>query len=211
MSNRGVKIGLLVLTLGLPVALYLFLQGFGKNQYDVPIFYQEGINIDYAICSESTAPHTLPEVSWKGNDGHQLTTSNIRGQLSIFSFLGGDCEHQGAVLEEMARVANNYRNDTRVGCLSIIIDSTYDATLWESARSSYNFETNHWTLLHNDDATGAFLTCGFNLPVSCEAVNQLVLVDGQLRIRGYYTANDRQEVDRLITEIEILLRNEEDV
>lgn len=41
-----------------------------------------------------------------------------------------------------------------------------------------------------------------------DTLNQYILVDSKARIRGYYNA-DREEVDRLIVELKILLENEE--
>lgn len=39
------------------------------------------------------------------------------------------------------------------------------------------------------------------------APNDLVLIDRERRIRGYYNSNNRDEVDRLLVEINIILKN----
>lgn len=48
---------------------------------------------------------------------------------------------------------------------------------------------------------------------NCQLINEelkdAVLIDGQRRIRGYYYGADREEIDRLAVETEILLDNEE--
>ena len=52
------------------------------------------------------------------------------------------------------------------------------------------------------------MSCGFNLSLDCSSTEQAVLVDQNAQIRGYYRVGDTEELDRLVTEITILLKQE---
>ena len=51
-------------------------------------------------------------------------------------------------------------------------------------------------------ATEKSMECSLLLPLLLD----LVLVDGKKRIRGQYNSNDRDDVDRLMTELDIILK-----
>lgn len=54
---------LLFLALLLPMLVYIFLKQFGRNRFDLPVFYEEGIGRELPGCPPNSAvPYTLPEV-----------------------------------------------------------------------------------------------------------------------------------------------------
>ena len=59
------KLLLLVLALFVPVVIYLFLQSFGENQYQLSILYQDEVP-QYAGCKEVSAPYRLPKAYYEG-------------------------------------------------------------------------------------------------------------------------------------------------
>lgn len=50
----------LFLLLALPAVLYLFLQGFGKNEYDLPMLYENGSEGNECV-PKSNAPYQIPD------------------------------------------------------------------------------------------------------------------------------------------------------
>ncbi len=209
MSGRVTKVALLVATLALPVGLYLFLRNFGENQYKVPIIYEDGITDPLDGCP-ATYDAQLSDFSFTDAAQAQGNFSEHTGRIYVFSFVQNGCDSQGKVLNEVARVANDYRDDLRVGVVSLQLDESYAAGSWLELRNTYGLRADNWDLWQVTDAP-SIVRCGFNLEIeNCEAAQQLVLLDGLLRIRGVYQAGDLEDVDRLITELEILLLNEED-
>ena len=50
---------ILFVALPLPVVVFLFLKFFGKNEFDVPVYWSDGINV--SGCKPQTAPYILPD------------------------------------------------------------------------------------------------------------------------------------------------------
>jgi hypothetical protein len=90
--------------------------------------------------------------------------------------------------------------------LSIIIFDDLSAegkTQWERVGESFPTDPIHnIQLKEKDEKARQWRSCIFFLK---EPFN-LVLVDNHRRIRGEYDVNDREDVDRLLTEITIILR-----
>ncbi len=208
MWGRVTKVALLIATLALPVVLYLFLRNFGENQYQVAIIYEEGITDPLEGCP-ATHDAQLSDFSFIDAEQAKGSFSEQTGRIYVFSFMQKGCDPQGKVLNEVARVANDFRDDLRVGVISMQVDTSHAVESWLELKSTYSLRSDNWNLWQVPDAP-SIVRCGFNLDIeNCEAAQQLVLLDGLLRIRGVYQAGDLEEVDRLITELEILLLNEE--
>lgn len=90
--------------------------------------------------------------------------------------------------------------------LSVIVMDDLSAegkTQWERVAESFPNDPIHYMQLKSNDVKAAsWRSCIFFLK---EPFN-LVLVDNHRRIRGEYDINDREDVDRLLTEITIILR-----
>ncbi|UII24154.1 hypothetical protein [Fulvivirga ligni] len=57
--NKVIKVAFLVITLAIPVGIFLFLKVFGNNKFDIPVYYQEaGTTTD---CGELGADYTIPD------------------------------------------------------------------------------------------------------------------------------------------------------
>jgi hypothetical protein len=148
---------LLSLALLLPVAVFLFLKFFGKNEFDVPAFYQEEKPVVTEDCSYSYAiPYLIP-------DSVMLRVKkDEKKSLYLVHFSSP---------ENLSRVVESYGRD---------IDVVADPRL-------------------NDSLTRK---CIFLMNAS----QDVILIDSQRRIRGYYTSKDREEIDRLLLELDILLK-----
>jgi hypothetical protein len=160
---RGKKIIFLFLALLLPVAIFLFLKIFGKNQFDVAPLYQDSISnvgncgIDYGT------PYFLPDSVMK----HFKTDSEA--SLFLLNFSASESVVK-RVLEEA--------DDTEV---KILLPSSFQV-----AFPDLNFLKNCILLLGSS--------------------HDIVLIDNQNRIRGYYKSSAREDIDRLLVEISIILK-----
>lgn len=50
---------ILFIALPLPILVFLFLKFFGKNEFDVPVYWANGINVPG--CKPYTKPYTIPD------------------------------------------------------------------------------------------------------------------------------------------------------
>lgn len=147
------KIVYLALAFILPISIFLFLKFFGKNEFDVPLYYQDKSSEIPAGCDAISVPY-------------QIDDSVVRRNVVKVIVLSSEADKQ--IIE---RINTAFKED------SIEIASV--------------------DKLSDQEKKCIFLT---------ESVEQFVLVDKLNRIRGYYNVNDRDESDRLILELKILLK-----
>ncbi len=69
-------------------------------------------------------------------------------------------------------------------------------------RTEKEFEKDPLTIITADTLIAQYRSCVFFL----KEPNDLILIDHSGLIRGQYVSNDREEVDRLITEVDIILK-----
>lgn len=198
------KTGVLALMLALPVLLWLFLKFFGQNQFDIPLYYPNGLD-SLTNCNNTTAPHQVSQLSLENLQGASIDERALSGQASIIYFLPDNCTDTCLlVLEELAKLQKVFEAQSSVQILTI--GSTDDPAALQSLSQRYRAQPEEWRFLIG--ATPVIKRCQFALPFPKMSTNQtLVLVDSSRRIRGYYAGTEPDEVDRLTVEIKILLSN----
>jgi hypothetical protein len=143
---------ILFVALPLPVLIFLFLKFFGKNEFDVKVYWSEGVNV--AGCAPQPAPYIVPDSA--------LTAWGWTGDKATLIIL-----NENGIRDNLARVADLFKDD--------------DYSTIKVA------EVPRCLLLAGDSS-------------------QVVMIDDQRRIRGYYTPTDRKQTDRLAVELRILLK-----
>ena len=151
---------LLFLALLLPVCIFLFLKGFGENQFNVPPLFTDQLPTGASTCPDTPSlPYHIPDSS--------LTALGlVQDSIAFIHFTTGQA------LPGLPRVKDVY------GSFPLKFLSA-DA--------------------HRERAT---MQCIYFLQEPFDAV----VVDKKGRIRGQYDMKDRDEVDRLITELAIIFK-----
>jgi protein SCO1/2 len=176
--QKVIKWLFLFLLIALPVSVYVFLQAFGDNKFTIPIYYEKGITDIVTGCDQTLGQHIVP--AFVENDS--ISTQYLNG-IVIYNI--GDVDKA----QELEK-SNNL----------LMLNEKLD--VWKHVV--------YEDLTNNKDELVKFANCGLILR-HIEVVHDyikndtLVLVDNQGRIRGYYGVLDRVEVDRLITEVNVLL------
>lgn len=175
---------LLFLALLLPIAVFVFLKFFGKNEFSVPVLFTENIE-QPAGCEAFT--YTLPYAI------HDSVTKQIQwsseDSISLFVFLDSVVNKQEIIIQ-LNRVFTEFRGEKfAVYGLS---DKESEKIKLDDSRFTLFVEPANKILKH----------CVFLL----EGDNNTVLLDSKRRIRGQYTITDREETDRLILEMKIMLK-----
>ena len=196
------KAALLVSLLALPVFIYIFLQLFGQNYYELPIYYQDGVSNPPINCQKShSTPLRVDLASLKDN-------ANIskQGKISIIAFMASDCGKNCQIkLNQINRLVNFFlpQKDSLQAIVAVEGNRKEDVFLQFNNSGSLYFVS--LTEIELQD----FIECELLLPLSdqneVEHINQFVLLDEQNRIRGYYNGLSLEEIDRLTTEIRLLL------
>lgn len=200
------KILILVIVLSLPVILYLFLTYFGNNEFDLPVYFAE----ENEKCDEFQQLKDVNGVIHL-NENNILLSEILKGNINVVHFPNPRIDNQ-QLINELDRLISTLSEEGPVVVHSFFKgDSTPDDQLPEllasEAASSYQLDV----ATHK-----SFTECYFALPTVLWQGNHpsemelpqeqiLVLVDKDLKIRGYYDGLETKDVDRLILEIRILL------
>lgn len=152
---------ILIIALLLPIGVFVFLRFFGKNEFSIPVYYENGVdspppgcNRDYN-ASYQVSDSLLTHMGWKGNPVLIIADSSRSVQLGL------------------KRLNEELKDEVQ--------------TIYPSGEGAYLDE---------------LYTCDLLLQLPWTTV----LLDDQRRIRGYYDPQSREEVDRLIVELKILLK-----
>ncbi len=207
---------MLLLILVIPVFIYLFLQGFGSNSYAIPVFYENGVESSLEHCQFSEGQHFIPDFEMISQDNETITADMMESKISVVDFFFTSCPDICPIMSsELERVNQIFKEKANVQILSFTVDPAFDTPeVLKAYAKEYRADPDQWTFLTGDkEDIYSLARCGFLLPVQdgdgskADFIHseKVILVDEQKRIRGYYDGTDREDIDRLITEINILL------
>lgn len=188
---KWVKSIVLAFVLFSPAAVYLFLQGFGENKFEIPVYYSEGLDT-LTSCGQVMIPasYTL--------DYPEVLSPIAKGKVTLFDF--GVLTHldkrsgQNNILSFLSK----YKQEARIQTLALYAQDSLSRSF--QGYSNLNYVQVDKRLLTS------FAECQlFANPYPDSGVYPLVLVDEMARIRGYFDPMDLEEIDRLNTEVYILL------
>jgi hypothetical protein len=196
MKAKGVYLFLLIL---LPVIIFLFLKGFGKNQFDIPILYIDGIG------------DTLTNVSCldRSNSQYFVESSYFeKGIVKVVQFEKQDGPVLKTRLEELEKVQDIFYQNPRIKMTTFLDGSSLQASSISNYNRRITFLDQFWRFEELDSVAYANLKqCSLVLtPLD----SRVVLIDEENKIRGYYNIMEREETDRLILELRILQSKQND-
>lgn len=192
----------LILTLAIPVSIFIFLKVFGTNNFEVPYLFSEGI----PDCSNSSDTHKVPDITFIGRKEKQLNSRQLKGFM-IYSVLDVEKPAQNKeLIVELVRIQDAFYEVEAPYLLIFIKGNPYRRILIESqCREMGLVEKSSSIAYMESEYLFDFLKCGIALiDEESEDFTNLVLVDPDKRIRGVYHGLDVEQTDRLILEIKIL-------
>jgi protein SCO1/2 len=207
----------LVCILLIPVLVFMFLRGFGKNEYDLPIFFQKGTDNPFLECPVGdTTQHYIPEFTFSNQYGEPVGRAEMEGKITIVDFFFTSCPSICPVMsKEMERVNDMFRDEPRVQIMSISIDPEYDTPeMLKTYADEHNAIPGKWHFLSGPkEETYRLARCGFVIPTidgngvpdDFVHTDKFMLIDELGRIRGYYSGTNREDVDLLMLETKVLL------
>ncbi|WP_448518277.1 SCO family protein [Rhodoflexus sp.] len=213
-TNQLLKAGALMLILVLPALAFLFLRGFGENEFALPI-----LNPESGECAPNKVDgiHRIPSFSFINQDGLPFSEKDLEGKIYVTDFFFTRCPDICLTMSsELARVSEAVKNYPEVVILSHTVDPRYDsAQVLKAYAERYKANPNQWIFVTGDKAAiYEQARCGYYIaakPATADTEidfihsDKFVLVDKEKRIRGYYSGTRREDVDRLIMEIQVLL------
>lgn len=225
------KAGILLATLVVPALLYLFLRFGTQNHYVLPRYLPR---IDSAkgepLIGKVTLPdgreitdtlyNHIPPFQLLDQDSNVVNQSLTKNKIYVASFFFTRC---GTICpkisSQLTRVQDVFRNNADVLFLSHSVDPEHDrpeqlkayAKRYEAISGKWYFLTGSKTDIYNLAMHGYYLPAvdaGVKAGKPDETFihsEKLVLVDKSGIVRGFYDGTDKEDVDRLILEIRVLL------
>lgn len=218
------KILILVTILAVPGFLYYLLTEKGKNRYKpLGIYGPKALTGTFHTVRGNKVPdtlyHTIQSIQLKDQDDKPVNVLPDTNHITVFNFFftrcNSFCKHMNT---EMGGIAKLYINNNLVKFVSITVDPTYDTpSILKQYSKQYHIGASKWKFLSGDEqaihklARESFLVDAFRDTSKSNNFihsSKLILVDPKGRIRGYYDAADKEQLEKLVDEIKVQITEE---
>lgn len=217
------KILILLAILVIPGMAYLFIKS-GKNNYKHLEIFGPKEPMEKIIDGKTvidTTYHTIGNFSFIDQDSNTVNQSIVKDKIYVADYFFTTCKTICPQMsDQLMRVQHAYKDDPEVIILSHTVDPEGDnTTVLKEYAAKHNAIKGKWYFLTGDKKelydmarNSYFVTAmpgdgGADDFIHSE---QFVLIDKQKRIRGFYDGTDYNEVTRLIGEIKVLKKEEEE-
>ena len=154
----------------------------------------------------------LPPFSLVERSNNPFGLDDLKGSVWIADFIFTRCAGPCPLMSSrMSKLQNTFREKSSLRLVSITVDPEYDtpqvlsvyANRFQATKDRWYFLTGDKARIH-ELAKGGFLVGGVE-DVTLHST-RFILVDRQGRIRAYYDSQDDQDIQKLVQDAGILLR-----
>ena len=212
------KVLLLGVLLIVPVLVYLFLKVFGTNHYTLrtymPVVEDTG---EAMVRNGDTVFHQVPDFKLISQSGQTVSQQDLNNKIYVANFFFASCKD---VCKKMSanlyEVQEAFAEEPTVKIVSYTVDPERDSVaVLNKYAETYRANPNTWYFLTGPKEQIYHLAReGYKLP-AMQAPSlipdfihseKLLLIDEAKHVRGIYNGTDPDDVERLITEIKVLLQ-----
>lgn len=211
----------LILIIGISTAYFLTTRTQSKKQ--LPIIQPKDVKkemVDPSLLDKGIG-HRIGEFNLLNQEEENISLTDVKGKVFVAEYFFTTCMTIcPKMTEQMTRVQAAFRNNENVKILSFTVNPDYDdVAVLKEYSEKYNAQAGQWHFLTGtkEELYGLARKSFFVLKPAEAAnlgdagsdfihTNNFVLVDQQLRIRGYYDGTNIDEVSELINDIELLLK-----
>ncbi len=184
---------------------------FMKNQAAKPLYRLQYFGPD----SASAKTHQIKDFNFVNQDGKSINLSRFKSKIFVVDFFFTTCHSICPIMSnELMRVDSVFANDQDFAILSHTVDPEIDSVsvlkayaISHKASRNWEFVTGKKTELYQQ-ALNSYLIATPQEVTGAEDdfvhSQNLVLVDDELHIRGFYDGTNTQEVNKLMSDIRIL-------
>ncbi len=175
-------------------------------------FRLSGRNQDGAASSSLPALTQLPQFTLIERSGRPMGLEDLRGKIWIADFIFTRCPGPCPLMtSRMARLQSSLegKSDVLLVSFSVYPENDTPEVLTKYA-DQYHADRQHWFFLTGEKsaihqlAQNGFLVGGVDDVMM--HTTRFILVDRQARVRGYYDSNEEESLQKLMKDIETLLR-----
>ena len=190
--RKSFKILVLTTILLIPAGIYIFLQIFGHNEFDLPIYSENG-------AEEKKEARIFNFEGLYDINGLAVDNKSFAEEIIILEFvpdLSGNKDRDYLI----RRVSDIFRNEGSIRIIRVFTFNNYSGSIPEkiTGKAGNNISplfTGEERMSQRIESAGGY--------------NKIFLLDNKRKIRGSYLIEDFEEIDRLILEVKILLKKEQ--
>ena len=160
-----------------------------------------------------TIYHEIKPFSFIDQDSTIITNDTYKGKIYVTDFFFTTCPSICPLMKiQLLRVYDKYKDNPEVGILSHSIDPEYDdVKVLKDYAERLGVEKGMWHFVTGDkdkiyDMAQTSYYIGVRDDGSFEHSGKFALVDKERHIRGVYDGTDEKSVDKLLTDMEALLK-----
>lgn len=201
----------------MPVLVFLFLKGFGTNHYDLRYFYPAIDDESNAVVvNGDTTFRKVADFRLTSQEGKTISQADLNNSIYVANFFFANC--QGIckkMTSQMTRVQAKFKSNPNVKIVSYTVDPARDSVeALEAYAQLYGADPKMWYFLTGPKKEIYDLAINsYMLPaqesndgtVDFVHSEKFLLVDKDKHVRGIYDGTSQKDVDRLMTEIQVLL------
>ena len=207
--NSRWKILAPLLVILFPVIFWLVLIRGHNNFKKLPVIGPFDISVN-----GDTVYHTIPHFEFTNQQGKIISDKNLEGKIYVANFFFATCKTVCPKMnEQVQRVQETFKDVKDLQLLSFTVDPENDtvAALAEYAKKMKADDSKWWFLTGPKDSIYTLAREGFLVPASLSSreffhSQDLILVDKDKKMRGIYDGTEPADVDTLIDEIKVLLK-----
>ncbi|PKB16585.1 SCO family protein [Flavobacterium sp. 5] len=202
------------------ITLYLFYSALKPNK-TLPVFNPADVNpelVDSTVQYISKY-HTIADFSFTNQNGKTITQKDYEGKVYVADFFFTTC---GSICPKMTTnlvdVQKAIKNNPKVKLLSLtVFPETDSVPVLKAYAKKYGVIDAKWNLVTGDKkeiytmARKSYLAVKMGKPeelFDMVHTENFVLVDQKKRVRGFYDGTKKEEIQRLIEDINWLCENE---
>lgn len=211
LSGTATKILAIASILLLPSLAYLLISR-GDNDYERLLIYGPK---EPAANGIDTIYHQIPPFILTDQNGSSFSSNDLKDRIFVAEFFFATCKTICPKMTmQMKRVQEAFIDDPEIALVSYTVNPAADsvsvlaayAKKHEARNDKWFFLTGDKKLIYDLARTGYLVAAGDGDGGDHDFIHtqNLVLVDKEMRIRGYYDGTDYQEVNKLMDEIKVL-------
>src|SRR2546421_1123557 len=197
MKSRFFIWSFVVAVVSVPVIVFGFVSWYRNNWSSLPVFGEKG--------------HTIDSFGFSNQNGNSVLFNEWKGKIVVANFFFTHCPVVcPKIMHNLKKVQEIFFGDHQVQINSFSVDPERDSTSRLKFYAEQTGITGSWNLITGDKkqiyrlARKSFLvdaTDGDGGPADFIHSDQIVLIDQQERVRGYYLGTDATDIDQLIKDI----------
>ena len=186
----------------------------GNSNRELPYIGEKEVN-----AKGDSVNHSIPDFKFVNQDSDTITQDYFKGKIYITDFFFTSCPTICPVMKtQMLRIYEKFKDNPELGILSHTIDPRHDSvSVLKAYKEKLGINTAQWQFVTGEQekiyeiAQKSYMVSAMEDKAAVDEggfvhSGAFVLVDKNRNIRGVYDGTKEIEVNKLIKDIELLLK-----